>query len=144
MSRKRAKLPLVSAINVVPYIDVMLVLLVVFMATAPLLTEGIYVDLPKAGGDIVETDTNEERIVVSIDKQGQYYFSLNGLTSAALPIHTVQQQVATQLKKNEQTGVYVKGDASVLYGQVVTLMAALQAIGVPNIGLITAAPEATP
>lgn len=137
IQRKR----LVSDINVVPYIDVMLVLLVVFMVTAPLLTEGIYVDLPEAGGEEVSNTQEKERLVVSIDNKGDVYISANGSQSQQVDNKTLRRQVIQQLRKNSRTEVYVKGDKSVLYEKVVQVMSLLQESGVPNIGLITQATD---
>ena len=137
IGRKR----LVSDINVVPYIDVMLVLLVVFMVTAPLLTEGIYVDLPEAGGEEVSNTQEKERLVISVNSDGHTYISANGSKSQKVNNEALRKQVFQQLQKNKRTEVYVKGDKSVLYDKVVKVMSLLQESGVPNIGLITQATD---
>ena len=132
---------LVSDINVVPYIDVMLVLLVVFMVTAPLLTEGIYVELPKAGGESVNPNQEQSRVVVSVNGGGDVFISINGSQSQQVNEDALRKAVFRELKQNNRTEVYVKGDTNVLYGKVVQVMSLLQESGVPNIGLITQAPE---
>jgi len=129
----------VAEINVVPYIDVMLVLLVIFMATAPLLMQGVEVDLPKANSAPV-SDSDAEPLIVSIDAKAKLYLNLGASDDQALSIETVRQRVATVLKRNPDKSVMVWGDAAVPYGEVVALMSELQAAGAPSVGLVTEAP----
>lgn len=129
----------VAEINVVPYIDVMLVLLVIFMATAPLLMQGVEVDLPKANSTPV-SDSDAEPLIVSIDAQAKLYLNLGASDDQALSIETVRQRVATVLKRNPDKAVMVWGDSAVPYGEVVSLMSELQAAGAPSVGLVTEAP----
>lgn len=129
----------VAEINVVPYIDVMLVLLVIFMATAPLLMQGVEVDLPKADSSPV-SDSDAEPLIVSIDAQAQLYLNLGASDDQALSMETVKQRVATVLKRNPEKAVMVWGDAAVPYGEVVVLMSELQEAGAPSVGLVTEAP----
>ena len=129
----------VAEINVVPYIDVMLVLLVIFMATAPLLMQGVEVDLPKADSSPV-SDSDAEPLIVSIDAQAQLYLNLGASDDQALSMETVKQRVATVLKRNPEKAVMVWGDAAVPYGEVVVLMSELQDAGAPSVGLVTEAP----
>lgn len=129
----------VAEINVVPYIDVMLVLLVIFMATAPLLMQGVEVDLPKAYSTPV-SDSDAEPLIVSIDAKAKFYLNLGASDDQALSIETVRQRVATVLKRNPDKAVMVWGDAAVPYGEVVSLMSELQAAGAPSVGLVTEAP----
>lgn len=129
----------VAEINVVPYIDVMLVLLVIFMATAPLLMQGVEVDLPKANSTPV-SDSDAEPLIVSIDADANLYLNLGASDDQALSIETVRQRVATVLKRNPDKVVMVWGDAAVPYGEVVALMSELQAAGAPSVGLVTEAP----
>ena len=129
----------VAEINVVPYIDVMLVLLVIFMATAPLLMQGVEVDLPKADSSPV-SDSDAEPLIVSIDAEARLYLNLGASDDQALSIETVKQRVATVLKRNPQKAVMVWGDAAVPYGEVVVLMSELQDAGAPSVGLVTEAP----
>ena len=129
----------VAEINVVPYIDVMLVLLVIFMATAPLLMQGVEVDLPDANSSPV-SDSDAEPLIVSIDAEAKLYLNLSASDDQILSIETVKQRVATVLKRNPQKAVMVWGDAAVPYGEVVTLMAELQAAGAPSVGLVTEPP----
>ena len=129
----------VAEINVVPYIDVMLVLLVIFMATAPLLMQGVEVDLPKAASSPV-SDSDAEPLIVSIDAQARLYLNLGASDDQALSMETVKQRVATVLKRNPEKAVMVWGDSAVPYGEVVVLMSELQDAGAPSIGLVTEAP----
>ena len=129
----------VAEINVVPYIDVMLVLLVIFMATAPLLMQGVEVDLPKANSSPV-SDSDAEPLIVSIDAQAKLYLNLGASDDQALSMETVKQRVATVLKRNPDKAVMVWGDAAVPYGEVVVLMSELQEAGAPSVGLVTEAP----
>lgn len=132
MRQRRA----VAEINVVPYIDVMLVLLVIFMATAPLLMQGVEVDLPKANSTPVP-DTDAEPIIVSIDADSKLYLNLGAGDDQALSIETVRQRVATVLRRNPDKTVMVWGDSAVSYGAVVALMSELQQAGAPSVGLVT-------
>ena len=129
----------VAEINVVPYIDVMLVLLVIFMATAPLLMQGVEVDLPEADSSPV-SDSDAEPLIVSIDAQARLYLNLGASDDQALSMETVKQRVATVLKRNPEKAVMVWGDSAVPYGEVVVLMSELQDAGAPSVGLVTEAP----
>lgn len=133
-----------AEINVVPYIDVMLVLLIIFMITAPLLTQGVNVDLPQATANPVEAPENTEPLVISVDADGNYYSSVGENPDDPVEPSVLAARVVAILKRNPQVPVMVKGDASANYGQVVSLMALLQQAGVPNVGLITKQPETQP
>ncbi len=127
-------------INVVPYIDVMLVLLVIFMITAPLLTQGVQVDLPQAAAKPL-AKADKEPLIVSVDAKGRYYLNTAKNPSAPLDEAGLMHNVASELAKAKQEGreqpVYVKGDQSVNYGRVVHAMVILQKAGAPRVGLIT-------
>ena len=129
----------INEINMVPFIDVMLVLLVIFMATAPLLMQGVEVDLPDANSSPV-SDSDAEPLIVSIDAQAKLYLNLGASDDLALNIETVKQRVATVLKRNPEKAVMVWGDAAVPYGEVVALMSELQEAGALSVGLVTEAP----
>ena len=116
----------VSEINVVPYIDVMLVLLVVFMITAPMMTAGVKVDLPDADVKPIEMPKDEEFVIVSVDASGQYYLSVGGDTQQAKPMDEVADMVGKIKRNAPQTPVLMEGDHNVAYGQVVRMMVALQ------------------
>ena len=129
-------------INVVPYIDVMLVLLIIFMITAPMLTQGVKVDLPKADAMPVEMpDENTEPLVVSVDAEGNFYVAIGDNQDEPIAARELMAKTAAVLRRNPQTPVMVKGDNAVNYGYVVRAMALLQKAGAPSVGLITQQPE---
>ncbi len=129
-----------SDINVVPYIDVMLVLLIVFMVTAPMLTQGIKVELPQAVTDPIDLK-DQEPLVVTVKKTGEYFVELGDARDEALGLQAVSDMVVTILKNKPKTPVLVNGDSQVMYGSVIKLMAALQQSGVADVGLITDLPQ---
>ncbi|MFZ0219263.1 MAG: protein TolR [Candidatus Aquirickettsiella sp.] len=138
---QRRKGPM-AEINVVPYIDVMLVLLVIFMVTTPLLSQGIKVNLPQAQAQTIAPA--QEPIIVSIDEKGLYYLNTAAHPDAALDAHQLSLEVSQQIHSAEQKKaprqVFVKGDKKVDYGKVVTAMVLLQQAGAINIGLLTESP----
>lgn len=136
--RKVKKKPL-AEINVVPYIDVMLVLLIIFMVTAPLLMQGVKVDLPQAPSEPVKDD-DAEPLIVSIKKDGSYYLNL-GEEDQQKPLEEITDAVSKVLRQKPETPVLVWGDQAVPYGQVVQLMTQLQGAGAPSVGLVTEPPE---
>jgi biopolymer transport protein TolR len=129
-----------SEINVVPYIDVMLVLLVIFMVTAPMLTQGVKVDLPETTSEPIQSDKSVESIVVSVDSNGAYFMEIGGDSSQPMPLADVRDRISKILSQRTDREVLVRGDENVGYGVVVRLMAELQAAGASNVGLITEAP----
>ncbi len=139
MARTRGKRKPMSEINVVPYIDVMLVLLIIFMVTAPMLMQGVKVDLPEADADPVENQDSEP-VIVSIDSAGQLFLNL-GQEDQVLSLATIKDRVAAVIRRSPDKPVLVWGDRAVPYGEVVTLMAALQEAGAPSVGLVTENPE---
>jgi len=130
----------VSEINVVPYIDVMLVLLIIFMVTAPLVTQGVKVDLPKASAEPLKEDTKPP-LVASVDAEGQYYLNVGDTQDKPMSAVDLATLVAAQLQVEPNTPVVVKGDGNVPYNNVVQLMVLLQRAGVPSVGLMTDPPE---
>jgi biopolymer transport protein TolR len=136
---------LMAEINVVPLIDVMLVLLIVFMITAPLITQGVRVDLPQADAEIVD-DHDELTLVVSIDAQGQYYISLGEVSEdpEPVPLETIGDNVSRIMNQNPGVPVFLEADTAVNYGLVMSLMATLEHAGAPSVRLITQPPEITP
>lgn len=138
-THKRKKRRSMSEINVVPYIDVTLVLLVIFMVTAPLLTQGVQVDLPKAGSEPMSTD-NKEPLVVTVNKQGNYFVNIGDDQEKPIDHDILVARVAAVLRNQPGTPVMVRGDKDVNYGKVVTAMALLQKAGAPNVGLVTETP----
>jgi biopolymer transport protein TolR len=131
-----------AEINVVPMIDVMLVLLIVFMITAPLMTQGIKVDLPKVNSEPVE-ENDEPTLVVSINAQGEYFISL-GEESAEdpppVPLEQIGEQIGKILNQNPAVPVYVEGDAAINYGVVLELMNIVTEAGATQVSLITQPP----
>jgi biopolymer transport protein TolR len=127
---------LMSEINVVPYIDVMLVLLIIFMITAPLLTQGINVDLPKAAAQPIENQ-KDEPLVLSIDKDGRFFLNIGDNPEAPIEDSAVVERVSAVLRRNAETPVLVKGDQNVAYGRVVVGMTLLQQAGAPKVGFLT-------
>ncbi len=125
-----------AEINVVPYIDVMLVLLIIFMITAPLIQQGVEIDLPQADAEQVD-EQNIQPLVVTVDQQGQYYLDVGENTDEPISIETLQLKVAAVLRNKPKTPVMIRGDKDVVYGEVVQAMTTLQAAGVPSIGLLT-------
>jgi biopolymer transport protein TolR len=127
-------------INVVPYIDVMLVLLVIFMVTAPLLMQGVKVELPEADSDPVENQ-DPEPLIVSINGQGELFLNLGADQQQVLSLATVRDRVGAVMRRNPDKPVMVWGDRRVPYGEVVVLMSALQEAGAPSVGLVTEPPQ---
>jgi biopolymer transport protein TolR len=126
----------VAEINVVPYIDVMLVLLIIFMATAPVITQGVKVDLPQAEAEMMPEDSDKP-LVASIDAEGRYFLDIGDSRDEAVDLLALAAMVQTQLKTTPKAPVVVKGDANVRYDAVIQLMATLKAAGVPTVGLMT-------
>lgn len=139
MARAGKKNRPMAEINVVPYIDVMLVLLIIFMVTAPMLMQGVKVDLPEANAAPVDNQDSEP-LIVSIDAQGQLFLNL-GDEKQVLSLATIRDRVGVVMRRSPEKPVLVWGDRAVAYGEVVTLMAALQEAGAPSVGLVTENPE---
>ena len=130
-----SKRRLLSEINVVPYIDVMLVLLIIFMITAPLLTQGINVDLPKANAQPVATESTEP-LVLSIDREGKFYLNIGDNTEAAIDDATLVERASAVIRRNAQIQVRVKADQAVPYGRVVLGGSLLTQSGAQKMGLL--------
>lgn len=130
----------VSEINVVPYIDVMLVLLIIFMVTAPLVTQGVKVDLPKAQAQPLDEDSKPP-LVATVDAEGNYYISIGDEQDKSMSAIDLATLVAAHLNLEPDTPVVVKGDGAVPYSNVVELMVLLQRAGAPSVGLMTDPPE---
>lgn len=130
-----------AEINVVPYIDVMLVLLIIFMVTAPMLNQGVDVDLPNVSASPVTVEPDENQLIVSVSAKGLYYLERGSDDPKAMALVDIQKYVTTLLKSQPKTDVLVRGDEAVPYGVVVALMGSLQAAGASSVGLITEAPD---
>ena len=127
-------------INVVPYIDVMLVLLVIFMITAPLLTQGVKVELPQADAEPLPAEADDP-VVVSVDAAGQYFIDVGEGKNDPVDADTLVNRIGAVLKYKPKTPIMVRGDRNVDYGSVVNAMVLIQEGGAPNVGLITEVPE---
>ena len=134
---------LMAEINVVPYIDVMLVLLIIFMITAPLLKEGVKVDLPAAGAKPINADLlkNHEPLILTIDARGRMYINFGQNQDQPIPEATVSSRAAALLRRDPQTPVLVKADTTVPYGTVVRAMVLLQQAGATKVGFLTDPPR---
>lgn len=135
----KKKRKLAAEINVVPYIDVMLVLLIVFMVTAPLLNQGIEVDLPQANNEPLDIDENLETLVVSIKADGRYFLSLGatGEDRESLELAALGEQVRRVVGANPDIQVLIEGDRDAGWGAMITLITTLQQAGVENPNFIT-------
>ncbi len=144
---KRIRPHVDAQINIVPYIDVMLVLLVIFMMTTPIIEQGIEVDLPSADAKMVDF-TEQQPTIISINREGQYFInSLDGENSEVdngerLPLGIIAGRVRARLDIYPQMKVFVRGDRDVAYGSVVSLMSFLQNNGVEKVGIVTESPDA--
>ena len=136
----RSKRKPVADMNVVPYIDVMLVMLVIFMITTPLLTQGIKVELPDAAAEFID-DPDNEPLVVAVDAAGKLYLNIGDTPDDPLDGETLVQNVAAVLRRQPRKPVLVRGDHAVDYGTVVSAMVLLQQAGAPHVGLVTEPPE---
>jgi len=140
MARYSRRKPM-SEINVVPYIDVMLVLLVIFMITAPLLNLGVEVELPEANAEPLDSQQNEEPLVLTVLKNGDLYLNaggdLDGTSSGLIDADTLVVTVSAIVRRNPEIQVLVGGDQAVGYGQVYNAMVLLQKAGVRKVGLMS-------
>ena len=128
---------LMGEINVVPYIDVMLVLLIIFMITAPLLTQGVKVNLPKAHAEPLPTNQAKDPVVLSVDEQGRLFLNIASDPRAALDPDAVLAQVTAAMHDDPDRAVVVKADKSVSYGVVMQAMVILQRAGANKVGMAT-------
>ena len=146
MQRRRQKRKPVAEMNVVPYIDVMLVLLVIFMVTAPMLNQGVKVDLPQVSSEVLPSDSNQQVLTLSVLADGTYYWNLGesvdteNKTDSAVSLEAMTDGVTKIMRAKPDTLVYIRGDKTANYGVIMMAMGALQQAGVPNVGLITEAP----
>ena len=146
MQGRRQKRKPVAEMNVVPYIDVMLVLLVIFMVTAPMLNQGVKVDLPQVSSEVLPSDSNQQVLTLSVLADGTYYWNLGesvdteNHSDSVVSLAEMTEGVTKIMTAKPDTLVYIRGDKNANYGVVVTAIGALQQAGVPNVGLITEAP----
>jgi len=136
-----------AEMNVVPYIDVMLVLLVIFMVTAPLLVQGVKLELPKIENEALPTTNKQKILTLSVKKDGGFYWNLGeevnttAQTDTAVDLNEMTQKVQQIIAKNGETQIFIRADQSADYATVVAGISALQKGGVTNVGLITEAPQ---
>jgi biopolymer transport protein TolR len=140
MRRQRQRRRTLADINVVPYIDVMLVLVVIFMVTTPLLSQGVKVNLPKANAQTLSAQ-DQTPLIVTVSAKGEYF--LNTLGSSPIASENLINLVHEALAKNPDRKVYVRGDEAASYGEVVGAMVDLQQAGVENVGLMTNQPDSS-
>ena len=136
MSKKRRA---VSEINVVPYIDVMLVLLIIFMITAPIVQQGVQVELPQLAANSLPPE-QQEPVILTVSKTGEYYLNIGDDLKKPVSDDVVTNRIALVLKQKPQTPVLVRGDKDADYGSVTTAMVLLQTAGVEKVGLMTEQP----
>ena len=140
MTSRRRRRTLLSEINVVPYIDVMLVLLVVFMIAAPLMVQGVLVNLPETLSEPLPREKNDP-LIISIKPEGTFFLETQTTKNIPLGLNEISIQVEKILKANPSLQVVVRGDGGVKYQKVMELMSVLQASGAEDVGLITQSPS---
>ncbi|TNF57236.1 MAG: protein TolR [Gammaproteobacteria bacterium] len=140
MRKTRVRRRPMAEINVVPYIDVMLVLLVIFMVTAPLITQGVNVELPQAEAEVITGETTDP-VIITVDQFGDLYLDLGEERNLPVDAITLSGRLRNVLRHNPRVPILVKGDAAVDYGKVVQAMVLAQGAGAPSVGLITVPPE---
>jgi biopolymer transport protein TolR len=140
MRRGKRRKPM-AEINVVPYIDVTLVLLIIFMITTPMLQTGVDVNLPQAESAMVEQQEDSPPIVISIKQPAQFFIKIDNQDDEPIQVQEINARVVAVLATKPKSPILINADSSVEYGTVVTLMAALKTAGIPNVGLMTKSPE---
>ncbi|MCC6706134.1 MAG: protein TolR [Gammaproteobacteria bacterium] len=138
---RRGRKRVMAEINVVPYIDVTLVLLIIFMITAPLVTQSVQVELPQAPSQVVDSSDNEP-VNVTVDREGQIYVDIGENPEQPVDEATLVTRVSAIMKYKPETQVYVGGDNGADYGNVVRALTALTSAGVQSVGLRTDPPSA--
>jgi len=137
MSSPMQKRKLIGEINIVPYIDVMLVLLIIFMVTAPLLTQGVKVELPKAGAEPIKDIPNHPPLVLSVDAEGNLYINVGDDEDQPANAKEIVARTSAVLRNRPDTPILIKADRAVPYGNVVGAMVLLQQGGALNVGFVT-------
>ena len=137
MSSPLQKRKLIGEINVVPYIDVMLVLLIIFMVTAPLLTQGIKVELPKAGAEPIDDVPNHPPLVLSVDAEGNLFINVGDDEDEPANAKEIVARTSAVLRNRPDTPILIKADRAVPYGNVIGAMVLLQQGGADNVGFLT-------
>ena len=132
-SKKRRYL---TEINVIPYVDVMLVLLVIFMVTAPFMIQGIDIDLPEVNSQPIEK-ANLENVTISINSKGEYFIDLDSLKDETFKINELREEITKILKNNSSIEIYIRADKNVIFAEVAKLMSLLQDLKPSAINFIT-------
>lgn len=140
VNTRHARRRMMSEINVVPYIDVMLVLLIIFMVTAPLITQGVRIELPQAPSEVLPP-SDQEPVVVTVAADGRVFVDIGENPGDAIDAETLTRRIAAVMQFKPATEVLVEGDRNVDYGRVVEVMTLLKNAGVSGVGLITEPPE---
>ncbi|MBU2039297.1 MULTISPECIES: protein TolR [Thalassolituus] len=141
MAPPAAKRRPMAEINVVPYIDVMLVLLIIFMVTAPMLVQSVPVNLPDVDATPTEIEPDDSTIIVSVNERGIYFIERDEGQPTAMTLGEIQEYAQKIIGAVPETRLMIRGDEAVPYGKVVALMGGLQSVGINNVGLITEAPD---
>ena len=140
--RKNKRRKPMGEINVVPYIDVTLVLLIIFMITTPMLQTGVDVDLPKAeSANVEQKEGGKPPIVISIKSDGQCFINTDGASDKPIALEEINEKVTEAITGNSEPQVLINADEKIDYGTVVKVMASLKNVGIPNVGLMTQQPE---
>jgi len=129
-----------AEINVIPYIDVCLVLLIIFMVTAPMLQSGVEVDLPKAEAKTIETKDSMP-IILSIKADGRLFVDLDNTGDVAVSDLDLPEKLVSARQRDAEVPILIRGDEKVDYGRVVAVMAAIKQAGIPSVGLMTRPPD---
>lgn len=133
LQRNRA----IAEINVVPYIDVMLVLLIIFMVTVPLIQQGVEIELPESNSETLPQDAEQEPLIITVDKIGNFFINQGARANQPLQEEALIKETSLLLEQNPGNTVYVRGDRNAPYRYVMEAMVALQKAGTPKIGLVT-------
>jgi biopolymer transport protein TolR len=130
-----------SEMNVVPFIDIMLVLLIVFMITTPVINESVKVDLPKAKADKIEVSNKTPIVIISVDKDEKLYLSLNGSPIKVKTINDIKNEINKLSRSNKDAKIFLRGDEGSSYGSIMKVMTTLKSSKIDNIGLMTESNE---
>ena len=136
LARKKA----IAEINVVPYIDVMLVLLIIFMVTVPLIQQGVEIELPESNSEALSQDNEQEPLIITVDKVGNFFINQGNRANQALQEEILIKEAIMLLEQNQYNTIYVRGDRNAPYRYVMQAMVALQKAGTEKIGLVTQPP----
>lgn len=130
----------IAEINVVPYIDVMLVLLIIFMVTVPLIQQGVEIELPESDSEALAKDAEQEPLIITVDKVGNFFINQGSRANQPLQEEILIKETAILLEQSPSDAVYVRGDRNTPYKYVMNAMVALQKAGTAKIGLVTQPP----